>query len=55
LDVVSSLIDTIAELDDRYAGREPDTDPAEWSRYQAERERLKALLEVALASRPKAP
>jgi hypothetical protein len=44
------LFDAIAALDARYAGREPELAPDEWRAYQAERARLKAALESALAS-----
>jgi hypothetical protein len=43
------LLDAIAALDARYAGREAETEPDEWQRYQAERAALKARLESALA------
>ena len=43
------LIDALATLDARYRGREGDTATAEWQHYQAERARLKAALERALA------
>ena len=46
-----ALLDAIAALDARYAGREADTLPDEWGRYQAERAELKARLEDALAPR----
>ena len=45
-----ALLDAIAALDARYAGREGDTPPDEWQRYQAERAALKARLEDALAA-----
>ena len=47
----SSLLDTLAELDARYAGREADTAPDEWSAYQERRARLKAELAAVLADR----
>ena len=45
----SQLIDALAELDARYAGRESEVPIDEWKRYQEERARLKAALEAALA------
>lgn len=45
------LLERIAQLDARYAGREAATDPAEWNRYRAERAELKARLEAVLAAR----
>ena len=45
------MLDAIAALDARYAGREPDTADDEWRRYAAERARLKAELERTLAER----
>ncbi len=45
----AELIDALAKLDARYRGREGDTAPVEWQRYRAERARLKAALEYALA------
>jgi hypothetical protein len=54
-DVAAALIDAIAQLDDRYAGRQQETDPADWERYCTERERLKARLEAALAPASKGP
>ena len=44
------LIDRIAALDVRYAGREGDTPAEEWSSYLTERARIKALLEASLAA-----
>jgi hypothetical protein len=54
------LLDAIAALDARYAGREAETTVEEWRRYQAERARLKAdaeaaLAETALATRGQTP
>ncbi|MGN6390967.1 MAG: hypothetical protein ACTHM9_01795 [Gemmatimonadales bacterium] len=49
------LLDGIAALDARYAGREPEMAPEEWQRYTAERAALKAELERALAGRPTGP
>ena len=43
------LLDAIAALDARYAGRNEDTPTEEWEAYRSERERLKAQLERALA------
>jgi len=45
------LADAIARLDARYQGREGETPAEEWTRYQAERARLLALLSAALATR----
>jgi hypothetical protein len=44
------LLDAIAALDARYAGREAETSPGEWRAYQSERARLKAELHAALAA-----
>ena len=44
------LLDTIAALDARYAGREAETLPADWQRYLTERAALKARLEDTLAA-----
>jgi hypothetical protein len=46
------LLDSIAALDARYVGREAETPVEEWRAYQAERGRLKAVLETALAGAP---
>ncbi len=43
------LVDALAALDDRYAGKEAEVSPTEWSSYRAERARLKAELEACLA------
>jgi hypothetical protein len=43
------VLDAIATLDARYAGKESETPPEEWQRYQAERARLKAELASSLA------
>jgi hypothetical protein len=43
------LLAAVAALDARYLGREADTDTDAWRFYRAERARLKALLETALA------
>lgn len=51
----SELLDALATLDARYQGHERDTPAAEWQQYQAERARLKAALERALASGRAAP
>jgi hypothetical protein len=45
----SRLLDTLAELDARYAGRESQVPAAEWAQYREERARLKSALEAALA------
>jgi hypothetical protein len=47
----SALLQALAELDARYAGREADTPPSEWSAYQERRARLKRELAAALAAR----
>jgi hypothetical protein len=47
----SQLLEALAELDARYAGREADTPPDEWSAYQERRTSLKAQLAAALAGR----
>lgn len=44
-----SLIDQLARLDARYAGREASTPAEEWLVYQQERARLKAALQAQLA------
>jgi hypothetical protein len=49
------MLDAIAALDARYAGREPETAADEWQRYGAERARLKAELERTLAARGRLP
>jgi hypothetical protein len=46
----AALLDAIARLDARYAGREENTPPGEWSVYQSRRAALKAELEAALAA-----
>jgi len=46
----AKLLDAIAALDARYLGREEETSAADWDSYQAERRRLKAELEAALAA-----
>jgi hypothetical protein len=43
------LIDQLARLDARYAGKEASTSAEEWQHYQAERARLKAALHAELA------
>jgi hypothetical protein len=48
------LLDAMAALDARYAGREAETSAEEWGAYEAERARLKAELEAALAAVPPA-
>lgn len=45
------MLDAIAALDARYAGREGATRAEEWVSYQTERGRLKAALEASLAAR----
>ena len=49
------MLDALAALDARYAGREPQTAADEWRRYAEERARIKAELERALAARARAP
>ena len=46
----AQLIEALAELDARYAGRESEVPVDEWSRYHEDRARLKAELETALAA-----
>jgi hypothetical protein len=50
-DDADTLLEGLAQLDARYAGREADTESAEWQWYQAQREKLKAELEAILAAR----
>jgi hypothetical protein len=45
-----ALLDALAALDARYAGREADTAPEEWRRYETERAALKARLQETLAT-----
>ena len=45
------LLERVAGLDARYQGREAEVSVAEWRQYEAERARLKGLLESALAAR----
>ena len=47
----STLLEALAELDARYAGREGEIPPAEWSAYQEHRARLKRELAATLAGR----
>ena len=49
------LLDAIAALDARYAGREGETAADEWQAYVAERTRLKAELERGLAASGRPP
>ena len=49
------LLDAIAGLDARYAGREAEVPPDEWQRYTDERAALKARLEHALAGQERGP
>jgi hypothetical protein len=49
------MFDAIAALDARHAGRESETAADEWGRYAAERARLKAELERALAAGRRPP
>ena len=46
------LLDALAALDARYLGRAAETPGDEWRAYEAERARLKAELEAALAASP---
>ena len=48
--VREALLHRLAVLDAEYAGREQETTPEEWRRYQDERARLKGELEAALAA-----
>jgi hypothetical protein len=50
-----SMLDAIAALDARYAGREGETAPDQWRQYAAERARLKAELDRGLAARDRSP
>ena len=45
------LLERVAGLDARYQGREAEVSVAEWHQYQAERARVKGLLENSLAAR----
>jgi hypothetical protein len=45
------LLERVAGLDSRYQGREAEVSAAEWRQYEAERARLKGLLESSLAVR----
>jgi hypothetical protein len=45
-----TLLGRIVALDERYAGREADTPPSEWTRYQVTRAALKAELARRVAS-----
>jgi hypothetical protein len=45
------VLDAIATLDARYAGKEGETPADEWQQYQSERARLKAELASSLAMR----
>jgi hypothetical protein len=54
-DETASLLDAIALLDARYAGREADVPPDEWQRYADERAALKVRLEHALAGASPGP
>jgi hypothetical protein len=47
----SALLEALAELDARYAGREAEIPAEEWSGYQDRRARLKTELAAALATR----
>ncbi len=47
----AALIESIARLDARYAGRESEVSRDEWARYATERARLRAELAAALAAR----
>jgi hypothetical protein len=47
-----ALVDQIARLDARYAGRERQVPADEWARYQADRARLKQEMSAELARRP---
>jgi hypothetical protein len=45
----AAALDAVAALDATYAGRQSEVGAEEWTRYQEERARLKAVLEEALA------
>jgi len=49
LALTDPLVDALARLDARYAGREGDVPAEEWATYVAERARLKRELEAHLA------
>ncbi len=46
--VAPPVLDQLARLDARYAGKEAETPAADWARYQEERARLKARLAAGL-------
>jgi hypothetical protein len=48
----AGLIDALARLDARFAGREADVGAAAWSEYVVQRAELKAALDAAMAARP---
>lgn len=48
-------LDQLARLDARYAGRQAETPPEEWARYQEERARLKASLAAGLVREERGP
>ena len=50
-----ALLDAIAALDFRYAGREGDTPAEEWTAYLAERADIKARLQASLAAERRSP
>jgi len=47
----NAILEELAALDARFAGREAELPPAEWQAYQRDRARLKAALEAQLAAR----
>lgn len=51
----AELVEMLARLDARYQGRQAGTAEPEWRRYEAERARLKAELERALAGGRRSP
>jgi hypothetical protein len=51
----ADLLDTLAALDLRYAGREEETPADEWKAYVEARAKLKARLEASLAAGTKSP
>lgn len=51
----TSLLEQLARLDTRYGGREAETAPEEWSRYQQERADLKARLTAGLVAEDRVP
>ncbi len=48
---VDLMLELVAQLDARYAGRESAVDPVEWSRYRTDRAELMTRLEALVAAR----